>query len=227
MLFMMCCFVAMAVACYHMTTTLFGQLAHISDESKPKPPMAITMLAMAMALCFMAPVLSMFLYIAQADAGAVQSVEGVRRSVYLVLLGSLLAVAYAYLLFRRTPQDARGQFWSVGRLLLLTGIAVVGGVSAYKHLTFFHSSKDGVANVGFMRELAQIQDMPNCERGVAFVQYREDDGPLAYRCPTLLMFGGLTSQPFAPWPDFEDGESQDLATAIKDISSKAQKPDAQ
>lgn len=185
------------------------------------------MLAMAMALCFMAPVLSMFVYIVQADAGAAQTVEGVRRSVYLVLLGSLLAVAYAYLLFRRTPQDARCQFWSTGRLLLFTGIAVVGGVSAYKHLTFFHSPKDGVANVGFMQELAQIKDMPNCERGVAFVQYREDDGPLTYRCPTSLMFGALTSQPFAPWPDFEDGESLDLAVAIKDISNKAQKPDAQ
>ncbi|KAF0254308.1 hypothetical protein [Pseudomonas putida] len=224
MLYMLSCLVAMAVATYHSTTTLFGQLAHISDDSKPKPSMAVAMLTMAMALCFMAPLLSLFLSIVKADAA--QTVEGVRGSVYLLLVGSLLVVAYAYLLFRRTPQDVRGQFWSVGRLLLLVGVAIVGGVSACKHLTFFHSSKDGVANVGFMRELAQINDMPNCQRGVAFVQYREDEGPLTYRCPTTIMFGGLTSQPFAPWPDFEDGESHDLAAAIKDISSKAQKPDA-
>nr|CEK42059.1 hypothetical protein PQBR57_0106 [Pseudomonas fluorescens SBW25] len=108
---------------------------------------------------------------------------------------------------------------------MLAGVVLVGAVSAISHLTFFSSWKDGIANIEFVRDDVQLKDMANCTGGVAFIQYREDGGALHYRCPTLMMFGGYTSQPFAPWPDYVEGDSQDLATFIRDASRNAQKAD--
>lgn len=227
MLYMMSCLVVMVAASYHLTTTLFSQLAYVSDENNPKPTYAMAILAMAMTLCFSAPVISTLMLILKADIGGGESIESVRRNVYLVLAGTVLVIAYAVLAFRRAPETERSSFWAVGRSVILAGVAVVGGVSAVAHLTFFSSSKDGMANIEFMREVAPLKDMDNCKSGVAFVQYREDEGPLTYRCPTLLMFGGLTSQPFAPWPDYVSGESQELATVIAGIKRDATKPDDQ
>lgn len=227
MLYMMSCLAVILAACYQMTTTFFSQVAHLSDESAPKPAFAITFLSVAMMFCFTAPLLTTFLNVFRSDAGLVAPIESSKWTVYAVLLGSAIVAVYAYLLLRKTAKELRGHFWPVGRSVVLAGVVVVGTVSSIFHLTFFRNSNDGIANIEFLRELAPLKDMANCKSGVAFIQFREDGGPLKYRCPTLLMFGGLTSQPFAPWPDFVDGESQELASVINDTIQAARNPSAQ
>lgn len=221
MLFMMCCILVMVAACYQMTSTLSAQLAHSANETSPKPSIAPTLLAVAMTLCFTAPLLSIFFGVLQTGPVASVSTGGIRLTVYGVLLGSVLVAVYAYLLFRLTPKAERGHFWPVGRTVILVGVVIVGAASSVSHLSFFHSSKDGIANIEFLRESASLKDMADCKSGVAFVQFRDDDGPLKFRCPTLLMFGGHTSQPFTPWPDYVDGESQELAVVVKDMFQEA------
>lgn len=54
--------------------------------------------------------------------------------------------------------------------------------------------------------------------GVALVRFR-DTGPLAYRCPTSVLFNQDSQQPFTPWPDYVEGISEDLAVAVRDIKA--------
>ncbi|NVL48641.1 hypothetical protein F2S72_01365 [Pseudomonas syringae pv. actinidiae] len=228
MLFMICCLLVMAAACAEMFKTLSAQISYLSDRSAPKPSIVTPLLAMAMMLAFTSPLL-FSVYGALDQSAAVTDADGVRnvrRTVYLVFVGSGLVAAYAYLLFSRTPSNIKGEFWPVGRSVVLAGVVMVGSISSISHLTFFRSSNDGIANIELLRRMAPLKDMANCTSGVAFVQYREDDGPLTYRCPTLLVFGGETSQPFAPYPDYVDGKSEELATVLKETLESATKLEA-
>lgn len=60
--------------------------------------------------------------------------------------------------------------------------------------------------------------MKACASGVALVQFR-DTGPLAYRCPTSVLFNQDSQQPFTLWPDYVEGRSEDLAVAVRDIKA--------
>lgn len=226
MFYLMSCIVVMLAAVYELQK-LFIQMVQLSDEPSRRPRIGLTLLTFAMCWTFTAPFLVTIYQSAGAGAGPAVSMDSIRWSVYLVLVGSMIVPAYAYLCFKRTPSAERGGFWAVGRTLALAGVVVVGVVSAISHLTFFKSTKDGIANIEFFREMAPLQDMANCTANVAFIQFREDGGPLKYRCPTLLVFGGFTGQPFAPWPDYVDGESQELATVLHDVTQQARKAQPQ
>lgn len=164
MLFMMCCLVVMAATCNQMFSTLASQLAHLSDASAAKPVFGLALLALGMTLCFTSPMALMMLDVLRPDIHhtVAEGTLSVRRTVYLVLVGSLLVAAYAYLLHRKTPVEKRGEFWSVGRSVLLAVVVGVGVVSSISHLNFFRSSKDGIANVGFIRQMAPLTDMADC-----------------------------------------------------------------
>lgn len=60
--------------------------------------------------------------------------------------------------------------------------------------------------------------MKICTSGVALVRFR-DTGPLAYRCPTSVLFKQDSQQPFTSWPDYVEGSSEDLEVAVRDIKA--------
>lgn len=219
MLFMMCCIAVMAATCSQIFKTLFSE----NDKSSQGRMFAMNLLTVVMSLCFAAPVLELMFKAFSAELGSSMGMQSNRWTVWAVLVGSGAVAVYGYLLYGGTPKDKRGQFWPIGRSVVLSGVVIVGVMSSISHLTFFRSYQDGIANIELLRKMAPLKDLAQCNSGVAFVQFREDDGPIKYRCPTLLMFGGETSQPFAPWPDFVDGESQELAVLIHDTIQAAQK----
>lgn len=223
MLYMVSCIIVMLTALYEIHKNLYQM---VSGEINSRPQVGMMLLTVLMSGSFTAPLLATILKVAAPEATITPN-ESIRWSVYLVLVGSVLVAGYAYLTLKRTPSAQRGSFWTVGHTLTLAVVAFVGVASAISHLTFFKSSKDGIANIELIRDDVPLKDMVNCTAGVAFIQFREDGGALHYRCPTLMMFGGFTSQPFAPWPDYVEGESQELATFIHDATLNARKADPQ
>lgn len=190
--------------------------------SRPQPGLTIFGIAMAFAFC--APLLYVFYAALKHGPDEGMPFMDFRWSVYALFAGSIMAVAYAVTALLRTEKNKRGNFWTVGQVTLLVGAAVVGIGSSVSHLSFFSSSSAGIANIGFLREIADIQDMNNCRSDIALVKFK-DSGPLEYRCPTAIAFGGgFSSEPFVPWPSYVNGESQQLGEALRKVTESAEKP---
>lgn len=173
------------------------------------------------ALAFTMPVYMVFFGVAFGSNDSNWSFDTNRLIVYALLAGSLALLTQSLYGVQQARQSSNFGFWNMGRIVVLALAGIVGTTSAYKHLTFFTSDQDGFANVGLLREIADLSDMKNCKGSIALVQYRAT-GPISYRCPSLLMFGRDTSQPFIPWPDYVEGTSQGLADAIATINDASE-----
>jgi len=51
--------------------------------------------------------------------------------------------------------------------------------------------------------------------------YRFDDEISTYRCPTSIALSNLTTQPFIPWPDYQEGHSPTLKQAVTEFVRQA------
>ena len=40
------------------------------------------------------------------------------------------------------------------------------------------------------------------------------NSPVVYRCPKAYLLNRFASAPFVPWPDYTEGESEDLGRAL-------------
>lgn len=101
----------------------------------------------------------------------------------------------------------------------LSVCALVAGLyvcfTAIDHWWFFRDSEhSGVTNARFMGA-----DDVQC--GDALVLVRIDGEDAVYRCPTSIYLGPFTSNPFVPWPSYEEGRSHQLKFRIDRIMKDA------
>lgn len=111
------------------------------------------------------------------------------------------------------------------------GVNVIGLLmSAYMlfvavdQILFFTGEDSGMLGWGAVRELSdvEIKDV-DCANAVMVVRGLES-GTATYRCPTAVVIGPYSARPFIPWPSYTEGESQQLAAAIKALHKSAEKP---
>lgn len=95
---------------------------------------------------------------------------------------------------------------------------------AVDQMMFFTGQDSGMLNWGAMREVSdvEVKDV-SCAHGVLVVR-AVDTGTAIYRCPAAVVIGPFSARPFIPWPSYTEGESQQLAAAIKALHKSAEKP---
>lgn len=60
----------------------------------------------------------------------------------------------------------------------------------------------------------------DCKASVVLATF-EEGKPVHLRCPKLLTLNPLSRYPFAPWPDYQDIESEELAGLVVQVSKEA------
>lgn len=222
MLYLILCLAMMMLAIFSQFSFIIqaAQLASqpITRWRLPLEPLLLGVIC----LLFMAPVLSMMLEI---DAPSSFDIPTGRTSVYMLGLGAVLCTGYACYCWKRAASAGSGVFWPMGKVVVLLCAAVVGMTSAFQHLSFFSNDKAGWADVRILKEIGDIKDMQSCVFPVALVQF-QDAAPFGYRCPESVIFNSFTTEPFVPWPDYLDGESQGLGNAIIQIQSDSRRETA-
>jgi hypothetical protein len=131
--------------------------------------------------------------------------------------GSITVVLFGIKLYKMyfTKPDTSSLGWRSG----ITALAVVGGLyvsfAVIDHWAFFWDEKSGYAST----TLLGIDEI-KCD---SMVLIRLIDNTAEYRCPTNVVFGGLTPKPFAPWPSYTEGRSENLKTAINSVRNHSVK----
>lgn len=218
MLYLLLCSLVMIVAMVKVSKVVLQMIQFMSTPAGARPNPVAAMIPMLVAAAYTAPVMTLYFGVLYTDvSGRIDATSG-RGQIYLLLAGSLVILVTALIGARKAWSDKKLAFPASGRLVILLLAGTVGVLSAYKHLTFFSTDNDGIANVELLREEADLSDMKACSSGVALVRFR-DTGPLAYRCPTSVLFNQDSQQPFTPWPDYVEGISEDLAVAVRNIKA--------
>lgn len=239
MLYMICCIIVMSYCMFGMFFNVMRAAAQDDaiSEHQRVPSLLVVFFSLA-TFAYTAPIFQTIL----AVAGKTHTMTDVTWSVWALLLGSIAVFAISILLWIRDLENDNAKLRSVlawepgaerpkwnyrasARTCILCFASVIGIGSAGSHLAFFHSDQDGFANFSFLKQAYPIHDMDNCKSEVVLMQYRQDAGPVNYRCPTSIILGGFSGQPFVPWPDFASGSSEDLGKAVTDIRSKYEEHD--
>lgn len=218
MLYLLLCSLVMIVAMSKVHKVVLQMLEFMTTPEGARPNPVAALIPILVAAAYTAPVMTLFFGVLYTGENVRIDASSGRMQIYLLLAGSLVILVAALMGARKAWSDRKLAFWACGRLVILLLASTVGVLSAYKHLTFFSSDNDGIANVELLRDEANLGDMKECSSGVALVRFR-DTGPLAYRCPTSVLFNQDSQQPFTPWPDYVEGSSEDLAVAVRDIKA--------
>ncbi|MFI8432060.1 hypothetical protein [Pseudomonas sp. NPDC078863] len=218
MLYLLLCSLVMFVAMIEVHKVVWQILDYLSSSEGARPNPAGGLIPILVAAAYTAPVMNLFFGVLYTGESVPIDASSGRWQIYLLLAGSLVILVAAFIRVQKAWADGKLAFWASGRLVIFLLAGTVGILSAYKHLTFFSTDHDGIANVELLRNEAELGDMKTCSSGVALVQFRDTD-PLAYRCPTSVLFNQHSQQPFTPWPDYVEGSSEDLAVAVRDIKA--------
>ncbi|EPA99469.1 hypothetical protein [Pseudomonas sp. G5(2012)] len=218
MLYLLLCSLVMIVAMVKVSKVVLQMIQFMSTPEAARPNPVAAMIPMLVAAAYTAPVMTLYFGVLYTGGSVRTDATSGRGQIYLLLASSLVILVTALIGARKAWSDKKLAFSASGRLVILLLAGTVGVLSAYKHLTFFSTDNDGIANVELLREEADLGDMKACSSGLALVRFR-DTGPLAYRCPTSVLFNQDSQQPFTPWPDYVEGNSEDLAVAVRDIKA--------
>ena len=158
------------------------------------------------------------------DAQQLASGEGLAiydstAAMWMCLAGALgWTISCAVELLRRRHNIG---FWTSGLLLVCLVQGAVAISSVTSHLRFVSDRDFHVISLAFLED--KVKDV-QCESPVIEAHWDGSDiRPLEYRCPTGLIFFANTPQPFIPWPSFTEGESVDLAIALKQMLDSARR----
>ena len=155
------------------------------------------------------------------DGLAMRGSEGLAASsghvsVWLSLAGSLLlAGLFSAHVWKTVQTKAKSSFWRTGGLVVM-GLAVLEtGIASAKQATFA-SDRVAVVNFEFFRD--QVTDI-KCDSSMilARLETPETGAAITYRCPTISILNRQSSAPFVPWPNYKEGSSMELGTAMQEI----------
>lgn len=138
--------------------------------------------------------------------------------------GALTLLVCGYRLFRLGRQQAPSILEAGANVYgVLMGLYMAFVV--IDQLAFFSPPADdaGMVNWSFFQETAHITDI-QCQSDMLVV--KDADSPVAiYRCPDegALVFGLYTGTPIVLWPNYTEGRSRQLATAMQKLYSEAKK----
>jgi len=110
-------------------------------------------------------------------------------------------------------------FWFVGWFFLSMLSALVIIMATIEQLSF--AGGTGVGRADFNHFKSSVKDM-HCASDVLLVRWKYGDTVATYRCPTGVVYNIFSARPFIPWPDYIQGTSTDLATALNNLVSNAQ-----
>lgn len=135
--------------------------------------------------------------------------------------GFVLAACALGSMWRDYRHSRKVSFLDVGANIVLVAAGLLVCVAGYKHVQFA-SDEAGWANIEALHELNYAGDLA-CAGGVVIVNWPAEDSnvPARYRCPTGFAFGTHAQLPFVPWPDYQEGESLELAKALAELKSRA------
>lgn len=201
---------------------MIGTLLRAVAEGTPMrwdKPFVDGVLPWAIASAVGAPIITTFM-----DGAAHSSSAGVRMStgtlsVWISCIGSLVAmVVYSAPLVSAYKSGTVG-FGKTGKLVAPVLCAAFLVLVTGLQLEFVHHKGAGFISLGFVRD--QVHDM-HCNSDVVLMQWdRDESNPVVYRCPTTIMLNPYSSKPFIPWPDYNQGESLDLARVMANFIKDA------
>jgi len=115
-------------------------------------------------------------------------------------------------------------FASVGANVIGLLMGAYMAFVAVDQMVFFAGEDSGMLNWGAVQELSdvEVKDV-NCGSSVIVIRAVET-GTATYRCPATVVIGPYSARPFIPWPSYTEGDSQQLAAAIKALHKSAEKP---
>jgi hypothetical protein len=136
-------------------------------------------------------------------------------------LGAVVGlVTYGWQLLRLRMHSAPSHL-AIGAAVLGFAVSVYMLIVDIDQLVFFaQEGETGMVNWNEFRNDG-VNDL-TCDHGVLVVRYSIERGDLTYRCPTIVAFDIMTSRPFVPWPGYTEGESRELAAALKRLYDRAQ-----
>ncbi|MFH6896763.1 MULTISPECIES: hypothetical protein [Providencia] len=146
--------------------------------------------------------------------------SGSNLPVWLYLAGGLYLLFGAALLLRKAVKEKTlGQIGSILNIQILLWVGLYSTFTAYDHLKFA-DEHFGIMSTGLI-EIGGVKDV-TCEQPLMLVNFTEGQTtPMQWRCPTGLSFMNQTNRPFVPWPDYTEGESEQLAAAMNKIMTEA------
>ena len=183
------------------------------------PLLVISAIAVAM------PMLVQFFNALRFSAGESVSLnQGMAWQLLVMSAGCIFAIIYFGLDLRAMAQAQQNGFLKIGRAALSILCATFMIFAVADHFYFFsHSANAGVADLESMSMFGPgVKDI-DCPAGRVLVADYTAKAVL-YRCPRTLIWGSdFTSTPFVPWGSYQEGESEQLGTALRNMVSKAQK----
>lgn len=171
------------------------------------------------------PILTTFLSGWQMSEGNGVTPRDGTLSVLAAFIGGLAVVAVA--IVRLIRQRHQMGFWSIGGAVaaVLSGGVIV--VATASHLIFTSSPDSGMVNMGSIDQVANagVVDHPiedvECASPILLTRWNgSPDTPVSYRCPDYLL-NPYAFSPFAPWPGYTSGQSEDLAIVLHALRQNA------
>lgn len=148
--------------------------------------------------------------------GSTVALTGENLDMWLTIAGGALAVAvFGVRLW--CHRHAGPTFTGAGEHVLgiVIGAYMLG--AGIDELHFLGNGADaGAADLAFFREHG-VSDI-KCSKALILVR-RDASGPARYRCPTSVVVGQFSTAPLIPWPDYSEGTSIQLATALRRLES--------
>lgn len=164
-----------------------------------------------------APVLSTVII---AQKGAVNPNDNMPNiSVWLCLVGGIMLVCEAlYRGISTWKKDGNIGFWPIGSVVIPLALSTIAIIAAVKHIQFADQNS-GVVAIGMLQE--DVEDM-SCSSQQMLINWDQSaTQPVKYRCPEGLVFNALSHAPFIPWPNYEQGVSQDLSNVLFELINSA------
>ena len=210
-----------AFFCYKIFRLLY-QVEHVEGVAMSKLP-GLALGWSFLTLAALLPIGIAFFDALAFDAGrAIPANRSMTPAVVTSSIAGLVIAAFALWSMGRDYRHSRKVgFLAVGMNIALAASGLLICVAGYKHVQFA-SDEAGWADIEALHELKYATDI-GCAAGVVIVNWPSEDTsvPARYRCPSGFAFGTHAQLPFVPWPDYQEGESLELAKALADLKSRA------